>query len=47
MPVEVTAEKPEAPVYFNLEDYVDDFINGIEVIDHEVVTAEKWKNRKR
>ena len=42
---EVTAE-PAAPVYFNLEDNVDDFINGIEVVDHEVVTAREVEEPK-
>ncbi|WP_152285672.1 cell division protein FtsZ [Flavicella marina] len=41
---EVTSEAPkkeEEPVYFNLDDSIDDFINGIEVIDHEVVVLDK------
>ncbi len=46
-PVEVVAEKPEAPVYFNLDDTTEEFINNIEVNDVEVVTAAEEETIKR
>lgn len=34
---EIKVEKEEAPVYFSLDDSVEDFINGIDVVGHEEI----------